>query len=46
MSMPLFIQEVFQLRGVDEIAIVGKADSVRVVGEEWLFQSSESAKAL
>ena len=46
MSMPFLVQKSFQVRCVDEISIVGKADSVRIVGEKWLFKVSESAYSL
>ena len=46
MSMPFLVQKSFQIRCVDEVSIVGKADSVRVVGEKWLVRVLESAYSL
>ena len=42
-AMAFLVQELFQLRRIDEISVMSKANSVRVIGKKWLFRFSQSA---
>ena len=44
--MPFLVQKALQIRGVDEVPRMGKADSVRVIGEKRLFKNFELAFSL
>ena len=46
MSMSFLVEKTFQIRCVDKVPAMGKADPVRVVGEKGLVKFPKSAYSL